>query len=81
MLTEDEGVLTGRGVEGVGGPSGVSALNAGGSMSSGATTVNLNLGLRTLDTITAQTVNRPGATRAAMRKNNPVGQRSTKRGN
>lgn len=80
MLTAGEAVLSPRGVEAAGGPGGVSAMNAGGSMG-GSTTVNLNLGLRTLDTVTAKAVSRPGATRAAMRKNDPVGQRSMKRGN
>lgn len=81
VLTAGEAVLSPRGVENAGGAAGVAAMNRGQPAGGGATTVNLQLGLKTLDTITAQAVGRPGATRAAMRRRDPVGQRSSYRGN
>jgi hypothetical protein len=81
MLTNEEAVLSPRGVEAAGGPEGVSNLNAGGgSMGGGTTTVNLQFGLRTMDTVTASALSRPGESRAMVRKGNPVGHRRNRRG-
>lgn len=74
-VLSDEAVLTGRGVDAAGGPSGVADLNAGRSSGGGAMSINLVLGNRTLERVTFEALRRPGQARRAARANSPTGQR------